>query len=162
MNPPGMASFDCRCVAMGTSGDDRAVHATRPSTVRRENARRWNCRVNTLTRGGFGEGSGPDGRGLRKAERRQYTSAPTEEPENWPPVAATLNGRFLATVQATPGWQELRFAVPPDVWLIGANELKLTCGSTTPPILVGLGDDPAAPGARCPNDHTGARPLEEE
>jgi hypothetical protein len=27
------------------------------------------------------------------------------------------------------------------VWLIGANELKLTCGSTTPPILVGLGDD---------------------
>jgi hypothetical protein len=56
-------------------------------------------------------------------------------------VTAVLNGRFLATIQALPGWQELRFAVPPDVWLIGANELKLTCGSTTPPILVGLGDD---------------------
>ena len=40
------------------------------------------------------------------------------------------------------GWEELRFAVLPDVRLIGANELKLTCGSTTPPILVGLGDDP--------------------
>jgi hypothetical protein len=56
-------------------------------------------------------------------------------------VTVVLNGRFLATIQALPGWQELRFAVPPDVWLIGANELKLTCGSTTPPILVGLGDD---------------------
>jgi hypothetical protein len=56
-------------------------------------------------------------------------------------VTAILNGRVLATLQAPPGWQELRFAVPPDVWLIGANELKLTCGSTTPPILVGLGDD---------------------
>jgi hypothetical protein len=57
-------------------------------------------------------------------------------------VTAILNGRVLATLQAAPGWQELRFAVPPEVWLIGANELKLTCGSTTPPILVGLGDDP--------------------
>jgi hypothetical protein len=56
-------------------------------------------------------------------------------------VTAILNGRLLATVQATAGWQELRFTVPPDVWLIGANELKLSCGSTTPPILVGLGDD---------------------
>jgi hypothetical protein len=56
-------------------------------------------------------------------------------------VTALLNGRILGTVQALPGWQELRFAVPSGVWLIGANELKLTCGSTTPPILVGLADD---------------------
>jgi hypothetical protein len=27
------------------------------------------------------------------------------------------------------------------VLLIGANELKLMCGSPTPPILAGLGDD---------------------
>jgi hypothetical protein len=56
-------------------------------------------------------------------------------------VTAALNGRFLATVQAPAGWQELRFKVPSGVWLFGANALTLTCSSTTPPILVGMGDD---------------------
>ena len=37
----------------------------------------------TLTHKGFGEGSGPGGRGLRKAERAQYTPASMEEPEKY-------------------------------------------------------------------------------
>jgi hypothetical protein len=88
------------------------------------------------------EGTVSIGRRSNGAADIVITAQPVIPPDSpYQSVTARLNGRFLATVQASAGWQELRFAVPSGVWLFGANALTLTCSSTTPPVLVGMGDD---------------------
>jgi hypothetical protein len=56
-------------------------------------------------------------------------------------VTALLNGRFVATIAMRRGWQQVRLRPPADAWLAGANELRILCGSSTPPIAAGLGLD---------------------
>jgi hypothetical protein len=71
------------------------------------------------------------------------TVNPVVPPEGPPQrVTAFLNGRPLGSVEAARGWQSLRFAAPSLAWTIGANELKLVCTTSTPPILIGMSDDP--------------------
>ncbi len=57
-------------------------------------------------------------------------------------VSALLNGTPIGTLPAERGWHELRFHAPRELWIAGSNELKLYCASTTPPVTVGLGEDP--------------------
>jgi hypothetical protein len=65
---------------------------------------------------------------------------PTNAP--YQTISALLNGRPLGTVHAGQGWTTLRFSAPSGSWLFGANELKLVCATTTPPLSIGMSEDP--------------------
>ncbi len=57
-------------------------------------------------------------------------------------VTAFVNGTPIGTVGAVRGWQELRFRAPRDVWIAGANAVKLQCATAVTEGEAGLGDDP--------------------
>jgi hypothetical protein len=57
-------------------------------------------------------------------------------------VTALLNGTLLATIDATAGWQSLRFPAPAEAWWAGANELTLECDAGPSPRELGMSDDP--------------------